>query len=35
MSSGDLDCADIGGPVRVVGTDRHALDGDDDGVGCE
>jgi hypothetical protein len=35
----DLDCADIGAlgiaPVRVVGTDVHRLDGDDDGWGCE
>jgi membrane protein involved in colicin uptake len=31
----DLDCADIGTSVRVVGRDQHGLDGDNDGVGCE
>jgi endonuclease YncB( thermonuclease family) len=35
----DLDCADIGAlgiaPVRVIGSDPHRLDGDDDGIGCE
>jgi endonuclease YncB( thermonuclease family) len=35
----DLDCADIRAlgiaPVRVVGSDPHRLDGDDDGIGCE
>jgi endonuclease YncB( thermonuclease family) len=35
----DLDCADIRArgiaPVRVVGSDPHRLDGDDDGFGCE
>ena len=35
----DLDCADIRAlgkaPVRVVGSDPHRLDGDNDGVGCE
>jgi endonuclease YncB( thermonuclease family) len=36
----DVDCADlrrlaIALPVRVVGTDVHRLDGDDDGLGCE
>jgi micrococcal nuclease len=31
----DLDCPDIGKPVRVVGADPHRLDGDDDGWGCE
>jgi endonuclease YncB( thermonuclease family) len=35
----DLDCADIRAlgiaPVRVVGSDPHRLDGDDDGLGCE
>jgi micrococcal nuclease len=35
LSSSDLDCADVGRPVRVVGTDRHRLDGDGDGRGCE
>jgi endonuclease YncB( thermonuclease family) len=35
----DLDCDDIrelgAAPVRVVGSDPHRLDGDDDGWGCE
>jgi endonuclease YncB( thermonuclease family) len=35
----DLDCADIRAlgiaPVQVVGADRHRLDGDHDGLGCE
>lgn len=31
----DLDCADIDGPVYVVGRDPHGFDGDGDGVGCE
>jgi micrococcal nuclease len=35
----DLDCDDIRAmglaPVRVVGSDPHRLDGDDDGWGCE
>ena len=31
----DLDCAQVGGPVAVVGSDPHRLDGDGDGVGCE
>jgi hypothetical protein len=31
----DLDCADIYGPVYVVGRDIHGFDGDGDGVGCE
>jgi endonuclease YncB( thermonuclease family) len=35
----DVDCADIRAlgiaPVRVIGSDPHGLDGDDDGYGCE
>jgi hypothetical protein len=31
----DLDCPDIGGPVRITGHDRFDLDRDGDGVGCE
>lgn len=31
----DLDCADIGVPVRVVGDDPHRLDADGDGRACE
>jgi micrococcal nuclease len=35
LTASDLDCADVGRPVRVVGSDRHRLDGDGDGRGCE
>jgi len=31
----DLDCADINGPVTVIGPDEYRLDGDGDGIGCE
>ncbi|HEY0017755.1 MAG TPA: excalibur calcium-binding domain-containing protein [Longimicrobium sp.] len=31
----DLDCPDVGHPVRVPGRDPHRLDRDGDGVGCE
>jgi micrococcal nuclease len=31
----DLDCDDIGVPLRVVGDDPHSLDADDDGAACE
>lgn len=31
----DLDCPDIGHPVRVSGPDPHGLDRDGDGVACE
>lgn len=31
----DLDCADIGHPVRVTGADPYRLDADGDGWGCE
>lgn len=31
----DLNCSDIDGPVRVVGTDVHGFDSDGDGIGCE
>jgi micrococcal nuclease len=31
----DVDCADVAGPVRVVGGDPHRLDGDGDGIACE
>lgn len=33
--SGDLNCPDIAGSVRVVGVDHHGLDRDGDGFGCE
>nr|WP_255426437.1 thermonuclease family protein [Pseudonocardia sp. C8] len=36
VSAKDLDCGDLpGGPYQVIGSDRHRLDADDDGVGCE
>ena len=31
----DLDCPDIGFTVRVLGSDPHRLDRDNDGYGCE
>ena len=31
----DLDCADIGESVRVIGSDEYRLDRDSDGMGCE
>ena len=31
----DLDCADINGPVRVLGADPHGFDRDGDGSACE
>lgn len=31
----DLDCADIGQRVRVIGPDVFRLDADDDGIGCD
>ena len=31
----DVDCADLTGPVTVVGQDPHRLDGDGNGIGCE
>jgi hypothetical protein len=34
-SPSDLDCADVGHPVKVVGSDPYNLDGDGDGYGCE
>ena len=34
-SGRDLDCDDIGHPVRVEGADPHGLDRDGDGIGCE
>lgn len=33
--AGDLDCADVGRFVFVIGPDDYRLDGDGDGVGCE
>ncbi len=34
-SASDLDCPDVGHPVKVVGSDPYNLDGDGDGSGCE
>jgi endonuclease YncB( thermonuclease family) len=31
----DVDCADVGGPIQVTGSDPHGLDADGDGVACE
>lgn len=31
----DLDCADVGGPITVTGSDPHGLDADNDGTACE
>ena len=31
----DLDCADVGGPIAVTGSDPHGLDADGDGVARE
>lgn len=31
----DLDCADVGHSVQVIGGDPHGFDGDGDGSGCE
>jgi hypothetical protein len=31
----DVDCAEVGGSVTVLGSDPHGLDADSDGVGCE
>jgi hypothetical protein len=31
----DLDCADIDGPVQVLGNDPHGFDRDGDGYACE
>jgi resuscitation-promoting factor RpfB len=31
----DLDCADIGFSVQVIGVDIHGFDSDSDGWGCE
>jgi endonuclease YncB( thermonuclease family) len=34
-SPADLNCADVGHPVKVVGSDPYNLDADGDGFGCE
>jgi endonuclease YncB( thermonuclease family) len=33
--TGDLDCGDINGPVKVTGSDPYRLDADGDGIGCD
>lgn len=35
FGGGDLDCADVDGPVIITDDDPHGLDGDGDGIGCE
>jgi micrococcal nuclease len=36
ISPTDLDCADIGFSVTIIGSDPHGFDGNDnDGLGCE
>ena len=30
----DYDCADLDGPISVVGDDPHNLDADGDGIAC-
>lgn len=35
LAGPDIDCSDVGGPVRVVGSDVYNLDEDGDGEGCE
>ncbi|MFE6864528.1 hypothetical protein [Nocardia sp. NPDC057668] len=34
-NTGDVDCADLRGPVRVHGSDVYRLDRDGNGIGCE
>ena len=34
-SATDLNCADVGHPVKVIGSDPYNLDSDGDGSGCE
>lgn len=34
-SASDLDCPQVGHPVKVVGSDPYNLDSDGDGHGCE
>lgn len=31
----DVNCADVGGPISVTGSDPHGLDRDGDGIACE
>ncbi len=31
----DVNCPQVGHPVRVIGTDVDGLDADNDGIGCE
>jgi hypothetical protein len=35
ISGPDIDCADVGGLVRIIGVDVFRLDADGDGEGCE
>jgi micrococcal nuclease len=34
-AKGDLDCRQVGHPVKVIGSDPYNLDGNGDGAGCE
>jgi endonuclease YncB( thermonuclease family) len=34
-SKNDLNCPDVGHPVKVIGSDPYNLDGNGDGFGCE
>lgn len=35
LSTSDLNCPDISGPVTVLGSDPHGFDRDGDGTGCD
>ncbi len=35
LNSPDLDCADFPSSIKVVGSDKHRLDRDGDGIACE
>jgi len=35
LNSPDLDCADFSSSIKVVGSDKHGLDRDGDGIACE
>ena len=35
LTGHDLDCSDVKGPIRVIGSDPNRFDGDGDGIGCQ
>jgi len=35
LNSSDLDCVDVPSGIKVVGSDKHRLDRDSDGIACE